>query len=400
MCLKYFVEHTLCEHHEYLGSHYCSNTPCDLGIQHFHYIDDDFPVPVPPKLQQKSIFEQGALSCNTCTIKHRNKLDPDEVPVKHFPPTNDFNVEETRPTGYFLPIKVIRVDKGDLKQYNFDYKSLSDADEEEWNAVEKSYETGKVDVTYNKHATQKKCTFVQGQVVKQLSNLPNYLELRQQDSSLMQSDLTPEAYVTGNYLHCPTPHVAFLEPSPILSITHWHGSTPAPSSAQTVPLPLRPSKNHPSAMQLHAMNDTVEQKTPATTLESPTIAVPTMTIHPPSIRTMPPFVIGNLTDAYLRMEAAKRRHMRERTRRARSSLRDVLPPRSISLADCMVKNKKNRKRPCKDVDAAENIDTHTWSTLSFKGEGLDSEAEAEGFTEKNGSEKKRCGFSCRLVTLM
>ena len=209
MCLKYFIEHTSCEHNEYLASHHCTNTPSVLIIRHFHYINEDFPVTMPPKSQQKPTFDQGALACNTCTIKHRDKLGPDEVPVKHFPPTNDFNVEETRPTGYFLPIKVIRVEKGDLKQCDFDYKSLSNADEDEWNTVEKPYETAEVHVTHNGHIAQQKRAFIQEQVAKQLRNIPNYLELQQQDLSFIQPGLTAEAYAMGNYLHCPTPHIAF-----------------------------------------------------------------------------------------------------------------------------------------------------------------------------------------------
>ncbi|KAJ4382249.1 hypothetical protein N0V86_002582 [Didymella sp. IMI 355093] len=141
MCLKYFIRHSTCDHHEYLGSHHCSLRPCDLDRQHFHYLEDNFPIPWPEDLQA----ERAALACKICATKQRNELEPDEAPVRSYAPTNNFQVKEIRPIGYTLPVNVIRVAEDDMTKesttededsddsFDYDYKSLSDADDEEWN---------------------------------------------------------------------------------------------------------------------------------------------------------------------------------------------------------------------------------------------------------------------------
>lgn len=140
MCLKYFIGHSTCDHHEYLGSHHCSLRPCDLDTQHFHYIQDDFPVPWPKELAA----EQGPLACKICASEQCGKLDPDETPVQSYAPTNNFQVKEIRPTGHTLPVSVMRVENDDTTtessiasddsegSFDYDYKSLSDADDAEW----------------------------------------------------------------------------------------------------------------------------------------------------------------------------------------------------------------------------------------------------------------------------
>ena len=77
--------------------------------------------------------------------------------------------------------------------------------------------------------------------------------------------------------------------------------------------------------------------------------------------------------------------MRERAR-AKPLLRGVLPARSMALTDFVV-NKKSRRGLTKEIDAAEDMGTDTWSSLPFAGEDLNTEGGAEEDAGVVGSEK-------------
>ena len=398
MCLKYFVGHSTCDHHQYLGSHHCRTTPCNFNKQHFHYIEDSFPIPSSLDCQA----ERSALACKTCAAKHRDRLDPDEIPVQYYPPPNNFDTKELRPTGYPLPVKVVKAKPDGMNNevsenceydYDYDYKSLSDADEEEWNTVEEQGETMNVGAEHDEILAQMHRNFVQNQ----LKDLPNYLSQRRQILPFVPPGLTPEVYTRGNYLHYPMPHMAYLAPSSVPSIPRWHGGLPALSSVHIMPMPT--SHKGLQAASPPVQKDNVVSTTAAALQQRPGIAPPTPSMHPLPPRPPPPFIVGSITDAYLRIEAAKRRHMRGRARRAQSSLRDALPARSMALTDFIV-YKRARKMHYRDVDATKDVELDTWSSLPFADDESDAEGGAEEYAGIVGSDKTTCRFSCRLVTLM
>ena len=99
------------------------------------------------------------------------------------------------------------------------------------------------------------------------------------------------------------------------------------------------------------------------------------------------------------MEAAKRRHMRERARRQRSSLQEALPARKMALADFMVKKRPQRAHH-REVGVPVDLGVDAWSSLPFAGEELDTDCRAEEHAGPTEFGKATRRFSCRLVTLM
>jgi hypothetical protein len=403
MCLKYFVRHSTCDHHEYLGSHHCSLRPCDLDRQHFHYIEDNFPVPWPEDLTA----ERAALACKICATKQLDELEPDEAPVRSYAPTNNFQVKEIRPTGYTLPVNVIRVaedsvtkestteDEDSDDSFDYDYKSLSDADDEEWNVQKDGRQNFAYDQAHDEVLAQRHREHLQNQ----LRNLPNYLMQQQQFLPFVPPGLTAEAYATGSYLHYPMPHMGHLAPPSVLSIPPWHGGMASLSSVPTNPTPTRPDDSSPQLLPAFIPRNADKQTTPRSLPQRATTPPPTPPMHPSTPRPIPPFIVGSITDAYLRMEAAKRRHMRERVRRQRSSLQDALPARRMALTDFMVK-KKTQRGHHKGIEVPVDVGVDAWSSLPFAGERSDTECGAEEDAGPAGDWKVTCRFSCRLVTLM
>lgn len=400
MCLKYFIGHSTCDHREYLGSHHCSMKPCDLDTQHFHYIEDDFPVPWPEDTQ----FEQIALACKICASKQRDKVDPDETPVHPYPPTNDFQVKEIQPTGYLLPTKVVRAEAGDVMtecttesedsddSFDYDYKSLSDADDKEWSIQKETAQDPEVHMDHQATA-QRHHEYLQSQ----LRDLPNYLQ--RQFLPFVPPGFTPEGYGTGNYLHYPMPHVGYLAPPSVLSIPPWHRGMPSLSSIPDKAPSTRPDDSPLGLLPAFIPEDADKPTTPAMLPQRLATPPPTPPMHPLPPRPAPPFIVGTITDAYLRMEAAKRRHIRERVRRQKSSLRDALPVRSMALTDFMVEKRAQRGHH-KDVDAPEDMGMNPWLSLPFAGESSDTECGAEEYIRALGGEQATSRFSCRLVPLM
>jgi hypothetical protein len=397
MCLKYSVGHSTCNHHEYLGSHHCSLRPCDLDTQHFHYIKDDFPVPQP----EASNAARGALACKICANEQFDKLDPDEVPVQSYAPTNNFHVKEIRPTGYTLPVCVIRVEEDDATtesttesddsddSFDYDYKNLSDADEEEWSIPGTGYDEAREEVLAQRHREH---------LQTQLRDLPIYLMQQQQNLPFVPPGLTEEAYAAGSYLHYPMPHMGYLASPAVLSIPPWHGGMASPSSVPIQPASARPDDSSPQLLSASIPKNADEHTTPALLLQRPATPPPTPPMEPLPPRSTPPFIVGSITDAYLRMEAAKRRHMRERVRRQRSSLQDALPTRKMALTDFMVKRPQRGHR--READVSVDLGVDAWSSLPFAGEGLDTDCGAEEYAGPAGYGRTTRRFSCRLVTLM
>ncbi|KAJ4412176.1 hypothetical protein N0V91_000644 [Didymella pomorum] len=399
MCLKYFFGHSTCDHHEYLGSYHCSLRPCDLDAQHFHYIEDDFPVPWPEALTA----ERGATACKICANEQCDKLDPNEAPVQSYTPTNNFQIKVIRPTGYALPMSVIRVDENDVTtesstesddsddSFDYDYKSLSDADEKEWSIPRTGYREAHDEVLAQRHREN---------LQTQLRELPNYLMQQQQNLPFVPPGLTPKAYTTGDYVHYPMPHLGYFAPPTVLSIPPWHGGMASLSSVLTRPTSARPDDSSPQLLSASIPNKQPQgYDTPASLLQGPATPPSTPPIHPLLPRPAPPFIVGSITDAYLRMEAAKRRHMRERARRQRSSLQEALPARKMALTDFMVKKRPQRAHH-REAGVLVDLGVNAWSSLPFAGEELDTDCGAEEYAGPAEFGKATSKFSCRLVTLM
>jgi hypothetical protein len=301
--------------------------------------------------------------------------------VQYYPPPNNFDTEELRPTGYPLPIKVVKARPDGVNNaesedcdydYDYDYKSLSDADEEEWNTVEEHGETTNVDTENNEILARMHRDFVQSQ----LKDLPNYLAERRQIPPFVPPRLTLEVYAIGNYVDYPMSRMAYLAPPSMPSIPQWHGGMPALSSVHIMPMPTSPKALQ--AVLPPVQKDDAVSTSAAALRRRPDTPPPTSPMHPLPPLLPPPFIVGSITDAYLRIEAAKRRHMRGRARRAKSSLRDALPARSMALTDFIV-HKRARKAHYRNVDATEDVELDTWSSLPLAGDEWDTEGGAEEY---------------------
>lgn len=393
MCLKYFVGHTTCEHYEYLGSHHCSLRPCSLDAQHFHYIYDDFPIPrSPDSVTIGPATDVCILACNSCAAEHPNKLDPDEAPVQYYPPTNNYNVEEVRPTGHVLPINVVRVQTENVKEtrtkldynndnnndYDYDYKSLSDSEDDDWDETGvQSNHVFDADLPHRFIEEQLERMLVREQMAEQLSNLQNYVVQQSQPLPFVLPGLTPAAYAMGHYMHYLMPHRSYLAPPSMLTMPFWHGFAPALSSMESRSVVPHPS----SPWSPPTLGNTVVSNTPATPQVQPVTPPPTPPNHPLPRCPTPPYIVGSITDAYLRMEAAKHRHRRSRGRRLQSSLREALPTRSASLANFMVQKRAQRSRRQIDADVNVDVEVDVCSGLPFAIEESDTGAGAEECAE-------------------
>lgn len=457
MCLKYFVEFALCNHGEYMGSHHCNGTtPCDILQQHFHYVQDNFPIPWPPDMPLDTQNERAALACTTCANKHRDNLDPDKQPVKYMAPTNNFQVTEISPPdcNTSLPLRVVKIkaaedfqvetrvngtedvhkktkqNEGSEDEYDYDYKALSDADDDEWSTPQSGtpVETQQV---HNELATldQRDCN------QDQRDGCPSYLTQQRQPkpatenqtvhhspTRLDQSDYIqsqpnkPHSYfaqhtqaapfvplgywlgpfTSGSWLPYPMPPFMMqLAPLHGPMLPQWHGGMPllfaASKGANTGPYNSSPQPM-PSPVPGHAAIPTI----PAVLPRPPAM--------PPSTALLPcprqaPFIVGTMTDAYLRIQAARRRHLRERTQRARPSLRNSFPTRNMALAEFVV-NKRNRRGQNISMNTLAEVETDSWSSLT----SADEEWDAEGGMEEDAGAREiaqaTCRFSCRLVTMM
>lgn len=381
MCLKYFVRHSTCDHHEYLGSHHCSLRPCDLDTQHFHYIEDDFPVPWPEDLKA----ERSALACKTCTIRQGDTPDLADAPVQSYAPTNDFQVKEVRPTGRILPVKVVRVEEDDETEpttetqdsndnFDYDYKSLSDADDEEWAEQTNGRQNTGHDQTRDEALAQRHREYLQNQ----LRDLPNYLMQQQQFLPTVPHGMPLEAHGTVSCFHYPMPPMGYFAPPPVHSMPPWHGGMV--SSVPNKAASTRPDDGSPQLLPAFIPQDADKHTVPAPLPQYPATPPPTPPMHP-----LPPFIVGSITGAYLRMEAAKRRHLRERARREKSSLQDALPARRMALTEFMVKKRRGHNNALEEV--------HAWSSLPFAEKELDSECGAEEDVEMAETKGQQVDFS-------
>ncbi|KAF9697085.1 hypothetical protein EKO04_004629 [Ascochyta lentis] len=305
MCLKYFIGYTTCEHNEYLGSCDCSDIPCDLDKQQFYYMYDNFPthLPLESSASDSVLSDTGAFACSTCAAEHSVQLDPDEVPVQYYAPTNDSHIEA-----------VGLEDENRDYDFDFDYKSLSAADEEEWGAMDEQIH-GVFGPSMSCHVQQQR-VFEQERIARQRSNLPDYLAQQWQHWSFVLPGPSPVGYAMGSYAYYPKPHTGYMAAPPVQPVPQWRGDVTVPSNAALLPRPNNPPS---PPMPSPTVDDAAKPTAPA--------PCPTGPRRPPT----PPYIVGGMTDAYLRIEAARRRQMRERARRAASSrLRNALPAKERS----------------------------------------------------------------------
>ena|SRR5690242_9317403 len=457
MCLKYFVEFASCDHGEYMGSHHCNDTtPCHILQQHFHYVQDNFAIPWSPDLPLDTQKERAAFACTTCANKHRDKLDPDKQPVKYQAPTNNFQVTEISPPGCtaLLPLRVVEVkaaedfqvetkvsgtedaqkktkqNEGSEDEYDYDYKALSDADNDEWSTPQSRtpVETQKVhnelatfDQRDSNHDQRDGCPSYLTQqrqpkpatenqtvhhsptrldrsdyIQSQPNKPPSYFAQHTQAAPFVPLGYWLGSFTAGGWLPYPMPPF-MMQLAPLYGpmLPQWHAGMPSLSAASkganTGPYNSSPQPM-PSRVPSHAATPTI----PAVLLRRP--ATPPSTALLPCPR-QAPFIVGTMTDAYLRTQAAGRRHVRERTRHARPSLRDSLPTRNMALAEFVV-NKRNRRGQSTSMDALAEVETDSWSSVTSAGEEWDAEG---GMVEDPGPmeiAQATCRFSCRLVTMM
>lgn len=343
MCLKYFVGYPGCKHNEYIGSHHCSLRPCDLDTQQFHHLEDDFPVPWSPNLQP--IFQpgQGSLACKKCTSGHHNALDPDgETPVQYYPPTIGLDVTKVDNTscsqsGYKS------VD--DDKEYDYDYKALSSADSDEWLLGQEE-----PDQSTEPSSVHDDNTDTHGDLVNaQLRELPTYLAHQQSFVPFVQPGPAPGLYAMGHYPHQPMPHTAQPTPAAIFNPLppYWHGIT-----APLYPAPPKYLSSYADSSSLQLSQSLVQEAAASAGVAlhpaTPPLTPPVEPGQSYASRTVPPFIVGTVTDAFLRIEAAREKHMRERTqRRTKKSSRGTPPTRRMALTEFVVE-KGIERAPSKD----------------------------------------------------
>ena len=331
MCLKYFVGYPGCNHHEYLGSQHCSLRPCDLDAQQFHYLEDEFPVPWSPNLQPVFHCVQGSLACNICNSGHHNALDPDgETPVQYYPPTISLDVTEVDSTSC-SPSGGKSTD--DDKGHDYDYKALSSADSDEWllgqEEPDQSTEPSSVhdDITDQTHSDL---------VNAQLRELPTYLAHQQSFVPFVQPGPAPGLYAMGHYPHQPMPHTAHLTPAAMFNPPYWHGGM-----SPFYPVPPNHLSSYADSSSLQLKKSLVQEAAASAGLPqrpaTPPLTPPAGPRNSYSSRTVPPFIVGTVTDAFLRIEAARERSMREHTRRrAKKSPCGTPPTRRMALTEFVV----------------------------------------------------------------
>ena len=354
-----------------MGGHSCSPRPCDLSAQQFYHLEDDFPVPWPPGLQPILQPGQGSLACKKCTSGHHNALDPDgETPVQYYPPTIGLDVTKVDSTSCSQS-----VDKSmdDDKEYDYDYKALSSADSDEWlleqEEPDQSTEPSSVhdDITDRTH----------GDLVNaQLKELPTYLAHQQSFVPFVQPGPAPGLYAMGHYPHQPMPHTEHPTPAAIFNPPYWHGSM---SPFYPGPPNFLASYADSSSLQLgrSLVQEAAASAGVALHPATPPLTPPVGPKDSYPSRTVPPFIVGTVTDAFLRIEAARERHMREGTRRrTKKSPRGTPPTRRMALTEFVVEKGIGRA-PSKDTATSEVLETDTGSSLPVVDEDWETERETE-----------------------
>ncbi|KAJ4993998.1 hypothetical protein SVAN01_00475 [Stagonosporopsis vannaccii] len=436
MCLKYFVKFSSCDHGEYLGSHHCNATkPCDIIQQHFHYLQDNFPVPWSPDLPFDVQKERAALACTACAKKHHDKLDPDKQPVQCYAPTNNFQVEEISPSGCVppLPLSVVKAEAEDKQtetkqnegsdEYDYDYKALSAADDDEWHMRESGTPAETQGVHHELAAVnqpasdqsqpneppsplaqqrqtrpatgaqgihRESATFERRDSTQSVPNKPSsYPTQRRQPVPFVPLGYRPWSSAMEGWPHYTmAPYMMQMAPLFVPSLPQWYEDMPSfcPVSEGAITGCYDPS---PQPMPLpapsHADTPTIPAVLPQRPATPPSIALPQRPLPPP-------FIVGAMTDAYLRIQAARRRHLRERSRRARLLLRDALPTRTMALTNLVVNKRITRGRH-------RHMDGDGWSRPPLADEELDTEAGAEVDAGVVEIAQATCRFSCRLVAL-
>lgn len=326
-------------------------------------------------------------------------LDPDEVPVQYYPPTDGFDVSSSVPKNHSLPeTKSSGSHEHDDFDYNYDYKALSDADEEEWSVQNERDRSARPFVARDEINVQMHPSFVCGEI----QELPHCFTQPWQFVPFGTPGLAPVAYAMGQYPYYPVSRGAHLTQSSAPLLPYWHGGV---SSLYSMPSMSPLSRIDKDSLQ-PTLSPVLGTVAPTLLLQYPETPPPTPptrprdALPPPPV---PPFIVGTVTDAYLRMEAARRRHMRERARRrARPLYRDTLPARSMALTDFVV-GKRHQKVHFKGIDTSEGEESDSWSSLPFASDDpdtkLDTEDERGEHARALNNVEATCRFPCRLDTL-
>jgi hypothetical protein len=125
MCIQFFLEYQHCSHHHYLGEQHCSDSLlCVRNAPLIYCLRHTSAAPGPPPSQPSDPSVSYPLTtCETCLSTLGEQLDPEQVPVQYYPPSNNFDVRLRQDAAFGRFVRV--------EQDRSDAKSLSDIDSDE-----------------------------------------------------------------------------------------------------------------------------------------------------------------------------------------------------------------------------------------------------------------------------
>jgi hypothetical protein len=125
MCIQFFLEYQHCSHHHYLGEQHCSdsllcvrNAPLIYRLRHTNAA----PGPPPSQPSDPSV-SYPLTTCEICLSTLGEQLDPEQVPVQYYPPSNNFDVKLRQDAAFGRFVRV--------EEDRSDAKSLSDIDSDD-----------------------------------------------------------------------------------------------------------------------------------------------------------------------------------------------------------------------------------------------------------------------------
>ncbi|KAF3007511.1 hypothetical protein E8E13_005723 [Curvularia kusanoi] len=305
-------------------------------------------------MRSTSIVSKTTFQCHgrrPYNLSSKREKPDGALPVGYYPPIQGIEVANAEPEPEPEPepercLSCGTDSKDNKDSYNCDYKALSNADEDEWSTGEERNRDQESQSVHDDTPDQLHTESISNQ----LRHLPQYLEQRQQTLSSIPPGFTSDAYALGHHSHNLLAHIADLAPPSALHPPYWHANLSPLYRVPSIPSPSRtddytPQFHRPATQE--AATSTLEPQHPATPLLTPPTG-PRHSLTPRSFtpRPTPPFVVGTVTDAFLRVEAARTRHWRERARRPiKPFFPDTLPVRSMALEDFMVDRTQKRAQP-------------------------------------------------------
>jgi hypothetical protein len=122
MCIQFFLEYQHCSHYHYLSEQHCSdsllcvrNAPLIYRLRHTNAA----PGPPPSQPSDPSV-SYPLTTCEICLSTLGEQLDPEQVPVQYYPPSNNFDVRLRQDAAFGRFVRV--------EEDRSDAKSLSDID--------------------------------------------------------------------------------------------------------------------------------------------------------------------------------------------------------------------------------------------------------------------------------